>query len=425
MDFFGTVLGDRGEARVDVLHHAIAIDQQKGVGALFDRTLEQVQSAGGGASVVIADDLSELIRQFTGEGDLVRLPGAGGAGLFQTQHADHLAVDADTGVEHRVDVARAQAFGHFPGARIAHGVVGVDGAPGVQGVEIVGEHADVDRLRQQVFLVRAVIGRDRHQLRTFQMPQTGAVDFVDIAGAAGDQFGGFLQGVVAAVTLAGQQQDQVLLGAHPVQVQQLFLLGALVEFQSDLQARVLGFQIQCRQQRVIVEQAVDHQQVAAQQVSIVLFVSFAEFQQVQGTRGGVQGVADQVMRVFTQLLLDCVMQLIARFRLHQAGVGRAHQCTQLHGRQAELAFAIGVEKQERPAGFIKPFETQHAEPRGHRQLRHYLGHHTAGGIGLAFHGGKLASNMLNAPGSRPLYCCLRQGCIIAAPTDKRHEGQVL
>jgi len=33
--------------------------------------------------------------------------------------------------------------------------------------------------------------------------------------------------------------------------------------------------------------------------------------------------------------------------------------------------------------------------------------------------------MLNAPGSRPLVCWLRQGCIIAAPTDKRDEGQVL
>ncbi|MCY1247626.1 hypothetical protein D9M72_609750 [compost metagenome] len=116
------------------------------------------------------------------------------------------------------------------------------------------------------------------------------------------------------------------------------------------------------------------------------------------------------------------MQLIARFGLHQAGVGRVDQRTKLHGLHAELVFTVGIEKQQRPAGFIKPFETQHAEPRGHRQLRHYLGHHTAGGIGLAFHGGKLASNMLNALGSRPLYCCLRQGCIIATPTDKRDEG---
>ncbi len=71
VDFFGGVLGDCGEARVDVLDHAIAIDQQKGVGALLDRTLEQVQGAGGGASVVVADDLGELIRQLAGEGDFI------------------------------------------------------------------------------------------------------------------------------------------------------------------------------------------------------------------------------------------------------------------------------------------------------------------------------------------------------------------
>ncbi len=53
-----------------------------------------------------------------------------------------------------------------------------------------------------------------------------------------------LQGVVAAVALAGQQQDQVLLGAHPLQMLQLFLLGALIELQGDLQAGVLGFQVQ-------------------------------------------------------------------------------------------------------------------------------------------------------------------------------------
>ncbi|MNO77466.1 hypothetical protein D3C76_685790 [compost metagenome] len=206
---------------------------------------------------------------------------------------------------------------------------------------------------------------------------------------------------------------------------QLFLLGALIELQGDLQARVLGFEVQRRQQRVILEQAVNDQQVTAQQVSIVLFVGFAQFQQAQRARGGVQGVADQIVGAFAQLRLNRIVQLIASFRLHQAGVGRADQGAQLHRRQAELAFAIGVEKQQRPAWFIQPFETQHAEPRGHRQLRHYLGHHTAGGIGLAFHGGKLASNMLIAPGSRPLYYCVRQGCIIATLTDKRHEGQVL
>ncbi len=163
-----------------------------------------MQGAGGGASVVIVDDLSKLIRQFASEGDFVRLPGAGHTGLLQAQYADHLTVDPDAGVEHRIDIPRAQALGHFPGARVAHGIVGVDGAAGMQGVEVVGEYADIDRFRQQVFLGRAVIGRNRHQLRAFEVPQAGAVDLVNVAGAAGDQFGSFLQGVVAAVALAGQ-----------------------------------------------------------------------------------------------------------------------------------------------------------------------------------------------------------------------------
>ncbi|MCY1451968.1 hypothetical protein D9M71_688610 [compost metagenome] len=129
-----------------------------------------MQGAGGGATVVIADDLGELVRQFAGESDFVRLPGAGRTGLFQAQHANHLAVDADAGIEHRVDIPRTQAFGHIPGTRVAHGIVGVDGAAGMQSVEVVGKNADVDWRRQQVFLGRAMVGRDGRQHRAFQMP---------------------------------------------------------------------------------------------------------------------------------------------------------------------------------------------------------------------------------------------------------------
>ena len=207
------------------------------------RALEQVQGAGGGATVMVVDDLRELVGQLTGKGDFIGLPGAGNAGLLQAQHADHLAIDADAGVEHRIDVARAQGFGHLAGARVAHRIVRVDGAAAMQGFHVVGETADVDYLRQEVLLGRAVIRRNRHQQITFEVPQAGAVDFIDIVGAAGDQLGGFLQRVVAAVALAGQQQDQILLGAHSLKVQQLFLLGALVQFQGDLQAGILGFEV--------------------------------------------------------------------------------------------------------------------------------------------------------------------------------------
>jgi hypothetical protein len=129
---------------------------------------------------------------------------------------------------------RASAISRVRGSRID--VVCVDGAAGVQGLQVVGEAADVDRLRQLVFLRGAVVGRDRYQVLTFKIPQARAVDFIDIAGAASDQFGGFLQRVMRAVTLTGQQQDQILLRAHPLKVLQLFLLGALVQLKGDLQA---------------------------------------------------------------------------------------------------------------------------------------------------------------------------------------------
>ncbi len=273
VDFFGAVLGDGGEAWVDVFHHTVAVDQQEGVGALLDRSLEQVQGAGGDASIVVVDDLGELIGQFAGKGDFVRLPGAGLAGLFQAEHAHHLAIDTDTGIEHGVDVARPQDFGHLAGARVANGVMGIDGAAGVQGFQIVGELAGVDHVRQYVFLAGAMVGGDRHQTLPLQVPDAGAVDLVDITGTAGDQFGRFLQGVARTIALAGQAQDQVLLGAHPVQVLQLLQLGALVEFQSDLQATVLSGQIgrasgqigerRLRRLRLQAEQAFDDQQVTA------------------------------------------------------------------------------------------------------------------------------------------------------------------
>ncbi|MNM91893.1 hypothetical protein D3C81_1042040 [compost metagenome] len=237
LDFFGAVLGDRGEAGVDVLDHAFAVDQQKRAGALFHGALEQVQGVGGGASVVVGDDLGELVGQLAGEGDLVRLPGPWLAGLFQAQHADHLAIDADAGVEHGV-VVGVQGLRQLTGARVVAGVVGIDGAAGVQRVEVVGKTADVDGAGLAMHLLVAIPGTDRLQALFFQMPDAGAVDLVDLAGAAGDQFGGFEQRVFRAVALAGEAQDQVLLAAHPLQVLELFALGPLIELQGQLQAVV-------------------------------------------------------------------------------------------------------------------------------------------------------------------------------------------
>ncbi|MNJ33766.1 hypothetical protein D3C77_284560 [compost metagenome] len=113
--------------------------------------------------------------------------------MLQAQHANHLAIDTDAGIEHGVDIARAQALGHLTGARVVAGIVGVDGAAGVQGVEVVGKAPHVDGLGQGVFLGFAVVGGNRLQALAFEVPDAGAIDAVDLAGAAGDQLGGFEQ----------------------------------------------------------------------------------------------------------------------------------------------------------------------------------------------------------------------------------------
>jgi len=381
LDFLGAVLGDGGEAWVDVLHHAVAVDQQEGAGALLHGPLEQVQGAGGGAPVVVGDDLGELVGELTGKGDFIGLPGARLAGLLQAQHADYLAIDADAGVEHGV-VVGIQALGQVTGARVVVGVVRVDGTAGVQGVQVVGEAAGIDRFGQAVRLLVAQPGADRLQTLLFQVPDAGAVNLVDLAGAAGDQLGGFEQRVFGAVALAGQAQDEVLLGTHAFQVLKLLLLGTLVDLQGQLQAVVARFQVVGVEVTVVV---IEHREEAAQQLAVVLLECLAGFQQAQRAGLGVQGVAHTVVAAVAQLQLDFIVQPVTGLGLHEAGIGRIDQRTQLGSGQAELAFASRIEVKHRPVGFVQPFETQHAEPRGHGELRHDLGRHTAGGIGLAFH----------------------------------------
>ena len=78
-----------------------------------------------------------------------------------------------------------------------------------------------------------------------------------------------------AVPVTGQAQDQVLLGPSALQVQELFLLGTLVERQGNLQAAVLGFELGHRGRQRVGRDVFNHQEVAAQQVTVVLFVSLA------------------------------------------------------------------------------------------------------------------------------------------------------
>ncbi|RMS15419.1 hypothetical protein ALP75_200903 [Pseudomonas syringae pv. actinidiae] len=120
-------------------------------------------------------------------------------------------------------------------------------------------------------------------------------------------------------------------------------------------------------------------------MTIVLFVGFADFEQAKRAFRAVQRIADQVIRRRGQLQLNVIVQMITRLRLHEASVRGSNQGAKVNSRQPELFFTVRVEKQKRPIGFIQPLETQHAQARWHRQLRHYLGCGSTGSIGLAFH----------------------------------------
>ncbi|MNF65862.1 hypothetical protein D3C84_476400 [compost metagenome] len=386
MHFVGAVLGDGGEARVDVFHQAVTVHQQEGAGALLHGALEQVQGAGGVAALLVHQDLGELVGQFAGEGDLVRLPDPRGAGVFQAEHAHHLAADADAGVEHGGDALGLEiAADQLAGAWVALGIVRVDGAPAVQGFEVARVQGHVDCPRVFVVVLVAAEQADGHQLAALEHPDAGARDVVGFAGGLGDELCGFLGRIAGGVAMARQAHDQALLGAGADQVLQVVFLGALVELEGGAQAAVLGFQVEVLLLFPGLLRLAGHHQVAAQQFAAVLLERLADLQQAQGPIGGVQGVVDGVVGFFAQLQLHLVMQPVTAFRFHQAGVGGVDEGAELAGRHAEPALAGRVEEEQCPAGFVEPLETHQAQPRGDRQLRHYLGHRTAGGIGMALH----------------------------------------
>ena len=117
-----------------------------------------MQGIGGSTAVVVVDDLGKLVGQFPGEGDFIRLPGAGPAHLLKAQDADHLAVDADAGVEHGIGIVSPQAGHQLAGAWIAAGVRRIDRAAGVQGFEVVGEQAGVEGILGNMRLGLALEG---------------------------------------------------------------------------------------------------------------------------------------------------------------------------------------------------------------------------------------------------------------------------
>ena len=128
-----------------------------------------------------------------------------------------------------------------------------------------------------------------------------------------------------AVAVTGEQQNQILLGAYALQVLELFLLSPLVELQRHMQSAVLGFWLGQGKRGCVFK----HQQVAAQQVTIMVFVGFARFHNLQWALLRVQGVMHDVVRLVSELSGNGLMQVMAGLGLHQAGVGRANQRTQI------------------------------------------------------------------------------------------------
>ncbi|MCY1544865.1 hypothetical protein D9M68_807740 [compost metagenome] len=53
LDLAGAVQGDGGKTRIDVFHQSVAVDQDKGAGALLDGALEQVRFAAGAVLLML------------------------------------------------------------------------------------------------------------------------------------------------------------------------------------------------------------------------------------------------------------------------------------------------------------------------------------------------------------------------------------
>ncbi|MNO95147.1 hypothetical protein D3C76_867810 [compost metagenome] len=341
-----------------------------------------MQGAGDAAPLVVHQHVGVLVGQFAGEGDLVALPLARRADMFQAEHPDHLAADADARVEQGADAQRAQELaGQLAGARVLHDVVGVDGAAAVERFEVVGEVVGIDVRRFLVGAGVAAVDGDRFQaVAGMQPPDAGARHVVGLAGGLGDQPRRLQQRVVGQVAMPRQAHDEVLLGARAQQVLQLFFLGALVQFQGHAQAHFLLVRLWLVEGEVLFRQ-----QVAMQQLAAVVLEGRADLQHAQAALRRMQVVADAVAAVLQQLLLDLLVQPVARLGLHQAGEGGVDEAAQVRGRDAEQALAAGIEEQQRPTRLVAAFEAQHAESRGDGELRHNLSRRSGGGIGMALH----------------------------------------
>src|SRR5690606_21330931 len=261
-DLVAAVQGNGGEAGIDVLHPAVAVDQQEGAGTLFDRALEEVQRMGDRALLLVDQYLGELIGQLAGEGDLVGLPGTLGADVLEAENTDHFAFDADAGIEHRGDPQRLQITGcQFARARIVLGIMGIDRPAAVQGFQIMREIAGIDRWQLLVSVQIAPVQRYGLEAVAAQLPDPGTGYAVDLAGCPGNQLGGFLARRVGDIALTRQAYDQLLLGVRAGQMLQVVVLGTLVLLQGRAQVLVLDLQIQLARGEGI-EAVIGDQQIA-------------------------------------------------------------------------------------------------------------------------------------------------------------------
>jgi hypothetical protein len=160
-----------------------------------------------------------LIGDRRGEGDLVAGPGARRADVLVADHADDAAAVADGGVEHRGDAERLEvAIGELARARIAAGIVRVDGAAALERVEVARIVAGGQDHSLRVAVGRGLVERHQAQLLPVgaEQPDARALDLDGPARLARHlaKRGSGVGDIGEAAP--GQAYERRLLARHPV-----------------------------------------------------------------------------------------------------------------------------------------------------------------------------------------------------------------
>gem|GEM_PF-4641755 len=181
-------LRDAGEARVDVLDPAVAIDKDEGAGALFDGAAKQLQAVGRADPLLVGQHLGVLIGQLAGEGDLVGLPVARCAVVLKTQDAGDLAADPDGCVKDRTNAARGEKGSiQFFEAGVVGDIAGFQRAAVMQCVEITGAGRQIDMGGVFETVILAQEGRNGFGPAAVEMPDRRSPHVEGFDGGLGDQ----------------------------------------------------------------------------------------------------------------------------------------------------------------------------------------------------------------------------------------------